>query len=258
MKIQLVSFPVYSRLTRDKVYERIELIAKILNESSADFVMFSEHVLKDLTDLRVIRNLINRRSVSAFIELNESKELNGNRMYLLQDGEWKYIDSQIFAESRDANETNIEYLVHEIDGKFFTMRRQFKVAGKKFMVIHCGENNILKGSSGIAEFRLKKRPDLEERFEKRLNDVDIVLNPVHTKWGYFSKFLTRIRKFSENGRYCFSSSQTEGSQLENAIKSPGHNTTHIAMHNSEIIDPISTEVVNAGKEQVLIQTYEID
>ena len=73
MKIQLVSFPVYSRLTSEKAYERIELIAKILNNSSVDFVMFSDSVLKNSEDLIVIRSLVNNKSISALIELKEKK-----------------------------------------------------------------------------------------------------------------------------------------------------------------------------------------
>ena len=257
MKIQLASFPVYSRLTREKVYERIELIARVLNNSSVDFVMFSDSVLKKSEDLIVIRSLVNNKSISALIELKEKKGLNGNCMYLFQNGEWIYISEQLFAEAEDANEANIECLVYDIDGKHFNMRRQFSVGGKKFLVLNCGENNILKGSTGVAEFRLKSRSDLEERFEKCLNEVDIVLNPLHTRWGRFGNFLTRIRKFSENDRYCFSSCQMEGNQLENALKQPDNNTTHVAMYNSELIAPTKTEVMEAGEEKVLVQTFEI-
>lgn len=257
MKIQLVSFPVYSRLTRVMKYERIELIAKILNNSSIDFVMFSEHVLKDSSDLIVIRSLVKNKSISAFIELNEFSGLNGNCMYLFQDGQWIYISNQVFAESKKANKASIKYLVDELDGKHFNMRRQFSVSGKKFMVFNCGENNILKGSTGVAEFRLKGEYTLEEKFERRINEVDIVLNPVHTKWGWFAKFLARIRKFSENKRYCFSSCQLEDGQLEKAVENPRNNTAHVAMYNSDFIAPIETEVMEAGDEKVLVQTYEI-
>ena len=256
MKVQLVSFPVYSRLTGEKRFERRDLIIRILNESSADFVMFSQHVLKEQRDLTMIRALVKNRDISAFLELNEKKGLNGNCMYLFQNGEWVYMDCQLFAESKDATLSEIIYLIEDLRGYHFNMRRQFSVAGKKFMVINCGENNILKGSTGIAEFRLKD-PVLKEVFEKELDKVDVILNPVHTTWGRFGNFLTRIRKFSEKGRYCFSNTQMVGNQLENAVKNPDHNTTCVAMHDSELIAPISTEVLDAGDEKVLVQTFEV-
>ena len=53
MKILLVSFPVYSRLSAKEREFRINVISNVLNETSADFVMFSEHVLK-----RLSRNLV--------------------------------------------------------------------------------------------------------------------------------------------------------------------------------------------------------
>lgn len=256
MKIQLVSFPAYSRLSNEKRHQRIDAIVKILNESPADFVMFSQWVLKDTDDLKVIRSLVKNKSISAFIELKEEKDLKGNCMYIFQDGQWMYMGCQLFAESSEAKRDAIKYLLDEIRGNHFNMRRQFVVSGKRFLVINCGENNILKGSSGIAEFRLNDFC-YESLFEEALDSVDIVLNPVHDRWSRFGHFLTRIRKFSEHKRYCFSNTQMEGNQLENALKSPDHNTTHVAMHNSELIAPISTEVVDAGEEKVLVQTFDV-
>lgn len=256
MKVQLVSFPAYSRLTSGKRHQRIDAISKVLNESSADFVMFSQRVLKDPEDLKVIRALVKNKSITAFVELKEYEGLSGNCMYLYQNGHWMYIDSQIFAESSEAKKDVIEYLIDDFRGNHFNMRRQFTVGGKKFLVINCGENNILKGATGIAEFR-RNEVWLKEWFEDTLDSVDVVLNPVHTKWGYFEKFLARIRKFSEHERYCFSNTQMEGSQFENAVKNPDHNTTHVAMHNSEPLAPISTEVLDAGDEKVLVQTFEV-
>ena len=256
MKIQLASFPAYSRLTNENRHQRIDAIVKILNESPADFVMFSQRVLKDPEDLKVIRALVKNKSITAFIELKEDKGLKGNCMYIFQNGQWMYMDCQIFSEPENVTKDAIEYLINDIRGNHFNMRRQFVVEGKKFLVINCGENNILKGSSGIAEFR-RNEFWLKEWFEDALDSVDVVLNPVHDRWSRFGHFLTRIRKFSEHERYCFSNTQMEGNQLENALKSPDHNTTHIAMHNSEPLAPISTEVVDAGEEKVLVQTYEV-
>lgn len=253
MKVQLVSFPVYSRLTANRHYERVNAISKILNESTADFVMFSEHIFKDRSGLKDIEKQVHNKAITALLELNEGKGLNGNCMYLFQNGKWRYIDGQVFSESKEAVGSNIEELIKCLCGDYDFDDRRFTVAGKKFLIIHCGENNILKGSTGIAEFRMNDRPDLEERFEKLLNSVDVVLNPVHTKWGRFGNFLTRIRKFSENGRYCFSNCQMEGNQLEAARKNPAHNTTHVAMHNSELIAPIYTN----EDEEYLVQTFEI-
>lgn len=256
MKIQLASFPAYSRLTKEKRHQRIDAIVKILNESPADFVMFSQWVLRDTEDLRIIRALVNNKSVSAFIELKEANGLNGNCMYIFQDGQWMYMDCQIFSESSDAKKYAIKYLLDDVRGNHFNMRRQFVAGGKRFLVINCGENNFLKGSSGIADFRFKDCC-IDSLFEEVLDSIDVVLNPVHDRWSRFGHFLTRIRKFSEHNRYCFSNTQMEGSQFENALKSPDHNTTHVAMHNSEPLAPINTEVVDAGAEKVLLQTYEV-
>ena len=54
MIIQLVSFPKYQRLTAAECTNRMDIISMILTSSNADFIMFSEHVLKSEDDLSTI------------------------------------------------------------------------------------------------------------------------------------------------------------------------------------------------------------
>lgn len=252
MHILLVSFPKYARLTLERERKRVNAIIKILNETSADFVMFSDSVLRNTDYLDTIRALVKNKSVTALMEFKEKAGLIGNRMYLLQNGEITDLGYQLFSIPEDAALCG-EALVESCENKYDSFHRQFTVGNKRFLVIQCGENNILKGSKGVAEFRLKDCPELEQRFETVLNDVDVVLNPVHTRWGRFGNFLTRIRKFSENNRYCFSCAQMEGNQLDTARMTPNHNTTHVAMLNSELIAPFYTN----SDEEYLVQTFEL-
>lgn len=248
MEIQLVSFHC-CRLTRKERKYRIDTISSILKETKADFVMFSEHVLKSKEDLHTINNNIGQKHVTALFELNESYGLKGNRLYLLHNGKISDLQThQIYFDSAGATEHNIEILIDEME-----QHRQFEVEGIKFLIIQCGENNILKGNTGCAEFRWPNRIDLKRRFTKLLNKTDIVLNPVHSRWGRFGNFLCRIRKFSENKRYCFSCTQMINNQLFSARKDPGHNSTHVVMHSKKRIAPIYTNEI----ENYLLQTYEI-
>ena len=246
MKIELVSFPKYLRLTVNERINRMDAISQILSDTTADFVMFSAHILKcedDLFDLLKLRKI--KKDLTVLFEL----KYGGNQLYLLENGFVRRLSSQIFSRSEEASVENLELLITEL--KRF---RQFEVKGKRFLIIQCGENNFLKGSSGCAEFRLKeKEPELCRRYEKLLSDVDVVLNPVHDRWGRFGNFLTRMRKFSDGNRYSFSYTQMENNQLENARISPKQNTTHIAMHNQQLIAPVYTN----SEEPYLIQTYVI-
>lgn len=246
MKIQLVSFPKYQRLTVNERINRMDAISQILSVTTADFVMFSEHILKSEDDLFALLKFRKiRKDLTALFEL----KVGGNQLYLLENGFVRKLSSQIFATSEDANTSNLEFLITEL--KRF---RQFEVKGKRFLIIQCGENNFLKGSSGCAEFRLKKEePELCHRYEKLLSEVDIILNPVHNRWGRFGNFLARMRKFSNGNRYSFSCTQMEGNQLEKARINPTQNTTHIAMHNLQMIAPTYTN----SEEPYLIQTYVI-
>lgn len=253
MLIQLVSFPKYSRLTFEQSRKRVNTIIDVLNKTSADFVMFSDSVLRNTDCIEMIRPFVRNKSVTALLEFKNGRGLSGNQMYLFQNGEFTYLGCQLFSIPEDAALYG-EELIESCENNFNSFRRQFTVRNKRFLVIQCGENNILKGSKGIAEFRLKDCPELEHRFEAVLHAVDVVLNPIHTRWGRFGNFLTRIRKFSENNRYCFSCAQMEGKQLDTARKNPNHNTTHVAMLNSELIAPIYTN----SDEEYLVQTFEIE
>ena len=46
MKVQLVSFPKNQRFTVNERINRMDAISQILSETTADFVMFSPHILK--------------------------------------------------------------------------------------------------------------------------------------------------------------------------------------------------------------------
>lgn len=85
MIVQLVSFPI-SRLTLKEREYRIDTISRILNETDADFVMFSEHILKSKDDLFKIGENVRHKHITALFELDELKDLKGNKLYLLQNG----------------------------------------------------------------------------------------------------------------------------------------------------------------------------
>lgn len=246
MKVQLVSFPKNQRFTVNERINRMDAISQILSETTADFVMFSPHILKcedDLFDLLKLRKI--RNNLTVLFELKHG----GNQLYLLENGFVRRLSSQIFSRLEEVNVEILEFLITELK-----RYRQFEVKDKRFLIIQCGENNFLKGSSGCAEFRLKeKEPELYRRYEKLLSGVDVVLNPVHNRWGRFGNFLTRMRKFSDGNRYSFSCTQIEDSQLEKARLNPIQNTTHIVMHNQQLFAPTYTN----SEEPYLIQTYVI-
>ena len=86
-----------------------------------------------------------------------------------------------------------------------------------------------------------------------IENADVVLNPVHTRWGRYGDFLCRIRTFSKKKRYCFSCSQIEEYQLERAKVNPAKNTTQIAMCSKKLVAPI----LSIDKNGCLIQSYDI-
>lgn len=253
MIIKMVSYPSWNRLSSKQRKLRISTVVEILNEKDADFVMFSEWVFNNKEDLNSVCQLVHNEKVTALFELKLSRGLVGNQLFLLQNG--KIIDlktHQIFSKHKDATEKNIERLIDELE-----RQRQFKVGEKRFLVIQCGENNILKTQRGVknrAEFRLQNRI-LKKRFDKIIDSVDVILNPVHTKWGRFYDFTCRLYKFSEKNKCCFYCSQLEGNQLVNAIKSPEKNTAQRAMKSRRLLFPLFCS--DTSNQDYLLQAYEI-
>lgn len=253
MIIKLVSYPTWNRLSSKQRKLRISSVVEILNEKDADFVMFSEWVFNSKEDLNTVCQLVHNAEVTALFELKLSRNLVGNQLFLLQNG--KIVDlntHQIFSKHEDATEENIERLLGELE-----CHRQFMVGEKRFLVIQCGENNILKTQRGVknkAEFRLQNR-DLKRRFDKVIDNVDVILNPVHTKWGRFYDFTCRLYKFSEKNKCCLYCSQLEGNQLVNAIKNPEKNTAQRVMKSRRLLSPLFCSDIS--NQDYLLQAYEI-
>ena len=256
MIVKLVSYPDWDdSLSLAERKLRIRSAAEILNAKDSDFVMFSEWILTSKNDLKKLAESVNNKKVTALFELKLAPGLEGNRLFLLQNGEIKDLEThQIFMKSKDVDDNNIEKLINELE-----QSRQFKCNGKRFLIVQCGENNILKtikikGIKNKAEFRLNNR-DLKNRFDKILSSVDIVLNPTHGYWSRFYDLICRLYKFSESRRYCFYCTQLSDNMLANAHLHPEKNSTQRCYHSRRLIAPIYCS--DKEEQNYLMQSYEI-
>ena len=256
MIIKLVSFPYWDpnkeHLTTKQRNLRISVASKILNEKDTDFVMFSEWIFYTPKDLDAVCQSVHNKKVTALFELALPGDLEGNHLYLLQNGKIKDLKTcQIFCESKEATKENIERLIVELEHN-----KCFTVNGKRFLVFQCGENLILKtqrDEKNKAVFRLQDR-ELKKRFDKILNEADVILNPVHQRWKRFYDLSCRLFKFSEQNRYCFYCTQLEGNMLDNAHKNPDKNSAQRAMKSRRILKPINPD---NNSQDYLLQAYEI-
>ena len=137
--------------------------------------------------------------------------------------------------------------------------RTFEVNGKRFLIIQCGENSILKtikGEKYKSGFCLQDR-DLKKKFNAIIDSVDVILNPSHNYWPRIYDFLCRLHTFSEKRRYCFYCTQLNlnGNMLANAHLHPEKNSAQRCYHSRRLIAPIYC----SDKEEInyLLQAYEI-
>ena len=206
MKIQLVTY--LNSLSRK---QRLINTLDILNHSHADFVLFPGHTLGFVKDIDKLRKGLENKKVNALIELQDmNSDRLRNALFLVKNG---YVinlfSNQLFESSHEIN-NNYELgsrLINELK-----TRRKFKIKGKQFLILQCGELNILKNiqSKGNSiEFRLADNMELSRSFEKIIKNTNIFLNPMHTPMGNKGKMQKRRQFLSEKSRAYFSVSNTK-------------------------------------------------
>lgn len=207
MKLQLVSFRSEAS---GKV--RLALMIDIINQSSADFIVFCGYTILRYTYLDQLEREIKNKRVVVLFEVKRSIPQDyPNYLYIIRKGKIDSLDTkQMFATSSEieGNDSLCEQYIEELETK-----RRFTVKGKQCLVIQCGENNILKNcqsDNNRAFFRFEKRKDLKDRFFKILKDTDIVLNPIHSPMGNQSKMAQRRILLSSGKRFYFSVSNADG------------------------------------------------
>ena len=205
MTIQLVS--LHKLLTADA---RLKLVSEIINESSADLIMFAGHTLLYKEDISRLRKFLNNKvSVVLFETKDGGFDNGGNHLYRLEGG--KIVDMksrQIFKDS-DQIDTDKGKALKLLDELEQDTKRHFNVKDKRCIVLQCGELNILKNyqkEGNRVAFRYDNDPDLEKRFFDIIEHVDIILNPMHTPMGNQPKMGPRRILLSSNGRAYFSTS----------------------------------------------------
>jgi hypothetical protein len=190
---------------------RLRLTLDIINNSTADILLFSGYTIGFVNDIKVLKESIQNKHTEVILELeNINSDKIKNCLYRLTKGELKSLyTNQLFSTSGEI-EGNYELgdrFLYELETK-----RSFKINDLKIIVFQCGELNILKnfqGRENKVEFRLSSRKDLKNRFDKLLQNTKIILNPMHTPMGNQGKMKKRREYLSKNKRYYFSTSNTK-------------------------------------------------
>lgn len=203
MIIQLVSF-----LHQLPNKQRLKNTVEIINNSTADLILFPGHTLGFVNDIETLDELIENRKVCAILELQDinSDKIN-NCLFMVLDGKViNLFSNQLFSTS---NEINNNYRLGERVLNEFVSRRVFEWKGFSFLIVQCGELNILKNlqsEGNKAEFRLMEDESLALKFNTILNKADVILNPSHTPMGNQGKMAKRREYLSNDEKIYFSTS----------------------------------------------------
>ncbi len=216
MEIQLTSF--FHGLSK-KV--RLELTARIINNSKADILLFSGHTIDFVNEIEELKSIIENNKTEVVFELeNINSTKIDNCLYHIKKGKVNNLyTNQIFTQSGEI-ENNYELgdrLLNELETK-----RKLKVKGLSFLIIQCGEINILKNiqsDGNRVEFRLLDDMNLFNRFKQILKNTNVILNPIHTPMGNQGKMQKRREFLSKNSKYYFSTSNTKKDSTNLNLKS---------------------------------------
>lgn len=216
MRIQLTSF---QNGLSDKT--RLDITSRIINNSTADSILFSGHTIGFVNEIEKLKVALKNNKIQVIFELeNINSEKINNCLYHIKNGKINNLyTNQIFTQSGEI-ENNYELgdrFINELETK-----RKFEINGLNFLIIQCGEINILKNiqnDSNRVEFRLLNDKNLSNRFEHILKTTDVILNPIHTPMGNQGKIQKRREFLSANSKYYFSTSNTKKGSRNLNLKS---------------------------------------
>ena len=247
---------------------KVQAVTEILNHVEADFILFPGYSLNNIKDLKKVTQNITSQ-VNALLEVKEMSVFRFNNLFLVRNGIIRNMHtSQLFARSSEiqGNRELAEWLLTDLE-----QRRSFSIDGKRFLVLDCGENNILRNvrsDGGRARFRFDDDKELAARFEEVINNTDIVLNPTHTALGELGVMTRRMAWLSENGRYYFTTSNAIQEIVDHKAKKTkikrnrlplDSKILHYAFHNGEEIEPVCDPQENEkDNDPYRIEYYEVE
>ena len=217
MEVQIVSY-----ILGLDPSERLSITADIIDNSKSDLIVFPGDTLDTIDDaINIVNNIRNKKSTILFevsqLPLGDLNEII-HCPFLIQKGKLINLHTFQFFTTSDIIENN-DFLAEAFINELET-RRQFEVGDYKCLVLLCGENNILKNiqlDNNSAIFRIDDS-QLEKRFKKVINGVDVILNPIHKpQYGNQNKLHRRREYLSKNRRVYFSTNNCE--TLSSDVKS---------------------------------------
>jgi hypothetical protein len=245
MKIEITS---YKQGLSDKI--RLKLTREIINNSTADLLLFSGHTIGFVNDIEALKTQIENKQIEVVLELEDiNTDKISNCLYRITNGRLiSLYTNQIFSQSSQI-EGNYELaarLLHE-----FETNRIIKIKETSILIIQCGEINILKNiqsEDNRVEFRLSDDKSLKNRFKKTLKETKIIFNPIHTPMGNQGKMQKRREFLSNDKRYYFSTCNTKEDSNNLELKS-----LQYALYNGESLSEIDTMMT----EYSISRIYEI-
>ena len=203
--------------------------------------------MNDIEDLKIS---ITNKKTHVILELANINTSNFyNCLYAFKKGKLVNLFTNQLFSSSDEIENNYQLakrFINELETRRILSYKKIKI-----LLLQCGEINILRNhqkNNNKVDFRLNEDDALKNKFNNIIENVDIILNPIHTPMGNQGKMHKRREFLSKNNKYYFSTSNSKENSTNLKLKS-----IQYAYFNGEEIKPIEIEVF----ENAIIKTFEI-
>ena len=221
--------------------KRLDLTVEIINKTKARILLFCGHTIGFVNEIKEMRKLILNKKTYVIFELQDiNSDKLSNCLYWINNGKiLSLYSNQLFSRSQEieGNYELADRMLYEFENK-----RTLMIDGYKILIIQCGELNIIKNhqnDNNNALFRLYDDKLLTKRFKTLLENVNIVLNPIHTPMGNQGKMHKRRELLSKHNTYYFSTSNTK-----EGLKDLNLDSLQYAYYNGNHITEIDREITS--------------
>jgi hypothetical protein len=209
--------------------------------------MFAGHTIGFVNEIEELKKILKNTKTEVLFELQDIKSKKiSNCLYRVSKGRiYSLFSNQLFTTSNEI-EGNYELarrLLFELQ-----TRRRFTLNNLNFLIIQCGELNILKNiqkDNNKVDFRLSDDLELRNTFLSIIAETNVFLNPIHTPMGNQGKMKKRREFLSSNHRYYFSASNTKKNSNDLSL-----NSLQYANYNQNSIEPENCKILDNAKSAI--------
>jgi len=248
MTIDLVSFALYD--DPYSVIERTDHSIEIINNSSADIILFPGYTLYSSIEFKKILKKWKNRHSLVLLEIGDGTPRYQDRYYSIISNS-KFLKNSLTQQFVDSKEVNSNKSLMAGFINVLNKERQIRLRKKDILLLICGELNFLKNEQANNNKVSVRTNDarLDREYLSLINKTNIFLNPQHTPMGNQGKLKKRREYLSSDGKcYCSTTNLIPGKF--NIDENTGKFKKNILQYCYFNGIPVEGEIINVDESQL--------